>query len=189
MNARSSTGNNNDHHLCFFTVRGELDKCPYGSNCKHSHDLKAYLPQRSIDIGPRCYMFDTYGQCFFGILCRYGQTHIDSITGENFIQKYGKQIYVESINKYPALLKHFLRRKKYNYTISDRLVKIANKQITKANVAKRNQPDEEIKQLDEQDRSLVDIYYSNLKVNQDEVRRPKAVTNFENSCAERVRFS
>lgn len=114
-------------------------------------------------------MFKTYGQCFYGILCRSGQSHIDPITGHNIINVELNNKYIESLNKYPPLLKHLLRRKKYDYTLSDRLIKIANKQITKANVAKRNNPDEKHDDKDigeKEDRSLVDIYYSNLQTNQ-----------------------
>jgi hypothetical protein len=119
-------------------------------------------------------MFNTYGQCLFGILCRFGQSHVDPITGHNIINSHLKETYLETLNKYPPLLKHLLRRKKYDYTLSDRLVKIANKEITKANIAKRNNPDENKSHDDndigqKEDRSLVDIYYSALKTNQDEV--------------------
>ena len=122
-------------------------------------------------------MFDTYGKCAFGIICRFGQSHIDPLTGQNLIVPRSNQTYVESLNKYPPMLKHLLRRKKYNYTLSDRLVRIANKQITKANVAKRNNPPTgEAETTNEQhhdehdvgekeDRSLVDIYYSALQTN------------------------
>ena len=139
-------------------------------------------------------MFDTYGQCFFGILCRSGQSHIDPLTGINIINPTGN--YLESLNKYPPLLKHFLRRKKYDYTLADRLVKMANKQITKANIAKRNTEEEKSNENhhdvgEKEDRSLVDIYYSTLKTNQDEVKfsqcfiRSNALMNFKNSCGER----
>lgn len=122
-------------------------------------------------------MFDAYGKCFFGILCRFGQSHLNPVTGENVVNTTGKQVYLDAMNKYPPLLKHFLRRKKYNYTLSDRIVKIANKLITKANIAKRNAGEEEIQHHDDQDvgekqdRSLVDIYYSNLTTNQEEVEK------------------
>lgn len=168
INARAANSTN-DHHLCFFAVRGDFDKCPYQSQCKHSHDLPAYLPHRPIDLFPNCYMFDTHGRCFYGILCRYGQSHIDPVTGHNVIKPTWN--YVESLNKYPPLMKHLLRRKKYDYSLADRLVKIANKEITKANIAKRNTEEQKSNGDvgEKEDRSLVDIYYSNLPANQEEV--------------------
>ncbi|CAF5135822.1 unnamed protein product, partial [Rotaria socialis] len=78
-----SSSNINDHQLCYFVVRGGLEKCPYQSNCKHSHDLTNYLSRRSEDLRQGCYMFDVYGQCPYGILCRFSQSHIDPITGHN----------------------------------------------------------------------------------------------------------
>ncbi|CAF1179227.1 unnamed protein product [Rotaria sordida] len=177
INARSSSSNINDHQLCFFVVRGGLENCPYQSNCKHSHDLTSYLSRRPIDLDSYCYMFDVYGKCSYGILCRFGQSHIDSITGHNKNILHLNQNYIESLNKYPPLLKHLLRRKKYDYKLSDHIIKIANKQITKVNIAKRNNPinDDENKINEKQhdnnndigekdDRSLVDIYYSALQI-------------------------
>ena len=102
-------------------------------------------------------MFETYGRCFYGILCRFGQNHIDPQTGENRIEPKGN--YLESMNKFPPLLKHFLRRKKYNYKLADQLVKIANKEITKANVTKRKEQEEK---EEKSDRSLVETYLSAL---------------------------
>ena len=143
-----------------------------------------------MDLFPNCYMFNTHGRCFYGLLCRYGQSHIDPVTGHNVIKPTWN--YVESLNKYPPLMKHLLRRKKYDYTFADRLVKTANREITKANVAKRNA--EEVKSNGDQkdpggneDRSLVDIYYSNLPNNQEEVcrKRSNAWINFKKSCGER----
>jgi hypothetical protein len=51
---------------------------------------------------------------------------------------------------------------------------MANKQITKANIAKRNTEEEKVNEQhhdigEKEDRSLVDIYYSALKTNQEEV--------------------
>ncbi|CAF3690354.1 unnamed protein product [Adineta steineri] len=174
INARSAS-NYNDHQLCYFVIRGGIANCSYQSNCKHSHDLTTYLSRRPTDIDSKCYMFDTYGQCQFGILCRFGQAHIDPVTGQNIIVLRPNQIYIEPLNKLPPLLKHLLRRKKYDYTLADRLVRIANKQITKVNVAKRNNPsttdDDKANEKphddndvgEKEDRSLVDIYYSALK--------------------------
>jgi hypothetical protein len=132
-------------------------------------------------------MFDTYGKCFYGLLCRFGQSHIDPLTGHNIINLQSTRNYIESFNKYPPLLKHLLRRKKYDYTLADRLVKIANKQITKANIAKRNTEEEKINEQhhdkndigEKEDRSLVDIYYSALKTNQDEVKIFQIIFNDE----------
>jgi hypothetical protein len=131
-------------------------------------------------------MFDVYGQCPFGILCRFGQSHIDPITGHNTIIPRENPNYLEAINKYPGLLKHLLRRKKYDYTLADRLVKMANKQITKANIAKRNNPTETGEKHhddtdvgEKEDRSLVDIYYSALQVsNTNEPSQDKVKSKF-----------
>ena len=121
-------------------------------------------------------MYETYGQCAYGVLCRFGQAHVDPITGHNTLAVDPTRQYVEPLNKYPPQLKHLLRRKKYNYDLADRLVRVANKEITKANILKRNTPTvpEESEQHHDdtdvggkKDRSLVEIYYSALPTNGD----------------------
>ena len=99
------------------------------------------------------------------------------------------------------MLKHLLRRKKYNYTLSDQLVRTANKEITKAIVTKRNNPvtTEEEKPNGEKhhdnqdvgekdDRSLVNIYYSALTVepSQDLTNQETVRVNFLLQARHRV---
>jgi hypothetical protein len=177
INARAST-NINDHQLCFFVVRAGSDKCPYTTNCKHSHDLTTYLSRRPDDLQSYCYMFETYGQCFFGMLCRYGRLHVDPLTGDNRLLTSNRAVYLESFNKYPPQLKHLLRRKKYNYALSDCLVRLANREITKVNVLKRNNTNEttDDKQDEQIDRSLVDIYYQALTTIDDQSKVSKSCT-------------
>ena len=58
--------------LCKSVVRGEV--CPFDNGkCKFSHDLKKFYDERPKDLGDRCYSFDTYGFCTFGVSCRWGK--------------------------------------------------------------------------------------------------------------------
>ena len=158
----------------------------------------SYLSRRPKDLHSTCYMFDIRGHCSYGLLCRFGQYHIDPITGHNVTVPRPNQNYIESLNKYLPLLKHLLRRKKYNYTLSDHLVKLANKQITKANVVKRNSSsnidddqtngrDHDNNSIeDKKDRSLVDIYYSALKTNNQIQEEVKFKLNLISSMIESI---
>ncbi|CAG2122280.1 unnamed protein product, partial [Medioppia subpectinata] len=52
--------------------------CSYGDRCCHSHDLQEYHRQglRPADIGDTCYLYDRYGKCPYGVICRFGGQHL-----------------------------------------------------------------------------------------------------------------
>ena len=73
--------------VCMAILRGTT--CPFGENCKFSHDLKGYMAKRPSDItelaeamGGSCPTFRNTGYCFYGAMCRVGSCHITK-TGEN----------------------------------------------------------------------------------------------------------
>ena len=60
--------------------------CPFGSECKYSHDLKEMLALREDDIKEvegGCPRFQKFGFCPFGLSCRVGACHLNLATGEN----------------------------------------------------------------------------------------------------------
>lgn len=69
---------NKEDRLCPATLRNE--KCPFGDGCYYNHDIADYLSRKPADIGPRCYLYDTYGMCPQGMMCRFGDCHIDRVT-------------------------------------------------------------------------------------------------------------
>jgi len=44
--------------------------------------MAEFLATKDEDLGPRCYVFDTYGVCPAGLNCRFGKGHVDPSTGE-----------------------------------------------------------------------------------------------------------
>lgn len=69
---------NKEDRLCPATLRNE--KCPFGDGCYYNHDVADYLSRKPADVGPRCYLYDTYGMCPQGMMCRFGDCHIDRVT-------------------------------------------------------------------------------------------------------------
>ncbi|KAJ3011806.1 UNVERIFIED_CONTAM: tRNA-dihydrouridine(47) synthase [NAD(P)(+)]-like protein [Siphonaria sp. JEL0065] len=59
--------------------------CAY-ENCKYSHDVDKYLESKGDDIGDVCVLFREYGQCRFGVRCRYAMHH--SVVGEDGIRRF-----------------------------------------------------------------------------------------------------
>ncbi|KAI8878100.1 FMN-linked oxidoreductase [Backusella circina FSU 941] len=53
------------------------DECPFGKDCRQSHDLRAYLETKPKDIGDSCVHFNLFGRCYYGYKCRYLSAHID----------------------------------------------------------------------------------------------------------------
>lgn len=51
-------------------------ECSFGGKCKFSHDRKKIMDNKAADIGPECYLYETYGKCPFGITCRFAKSHI-----------------------------------------------------------------------------------------------------------------
>jgi tRNA-dihydrouridine synthase 3 len=69
--------------VCMRVMKGE--ECSYGDTCKFSHDLKAFLATRpaDVDLAGGCPNFRLHGYCSFGVMCRFGGTHVNLATGEN----------------------------------------------------------------------------------------------------------
>jgi tRNA-dihydrouridine synthase 3 len=84
-----------ENKMCRAILRGET--CPYGAEkCKYLHDIQHYLCHlRPPDIEPVdlegrplvedgvCPIFKSQGYCPYGIVCRFGSSHIHKETGEN----------------------------------------------------------------------------------------------------------
>ncbi|RYY89367.1 hypothetical protein EON63_00790 [archaeon] len=69
-----------DDRLCSFINRGET--CPH-ADCKYNHDALSYLATKLPDLGPSCLVYEKFGFCSNGLMCRYGASHIDYTTGTN----------------------------------------------------------------------------------------------------------
>uniref|UniRef100_K3Y5U0 tRNA-dihydrouridine(47) synthase [NAD(P)(+)]-like n=1 Tax=Setaria italica TaxID=4555 RepID=K3Y5U0_SETIT len=71
-------------HLCIGVGKsGNVDSCKYGTSCRFSHDINAYLAQKPGDLEGTC-PFTTLGQlCPYGLTCRFLGTHKDNLAPQN----------------------------------------------------------------------------------------------------------
>ena len=69
-----------EDRLCSYALQDI--PCPH-AKCSYNHNLSQFLSSKPPDIGDRCYLFDTYGYCSYGITCRFGDSHIDRMTCMN----------------------------------------------------------------------------------------------------------
>jgi tRNA-dihydrouridine synthase 3 len=105
---------NPEDRICQQTKKGAV--CPFGDQCKYSHDILKYLESKPPDLGPRCHEYDTYGFCRTGFMCRYGDSHIDRVNGVNLLrpESQGGVIERPQINLLSKELQVVLRKKKYS---------------------------------------------------------------------------
>ena len=110
--------------LCTSIAKGE--QCWYGEDrCKYLHDIKKYMENYKLpDIGETCINFEKFGQCTYGVTCRYGKSHI-SKTFKNIVNK---ELYKETapLRTKTTLSKELmfaLRKKNYEFTKTDTFLK------------------------------------------------------------------
>lgn len=103
--------------------------CIYGDSCFHSHQLSHFLSTRKQDISDHCYLFDKYGFCQYGIVCRYGLNHIDKLDGQSNLmdlEKWNqwKDIYFkQTANHLNKETKIKLRKKTFDFSKSLEAIK------------------------------------------------------------------
>lgn len=105
-----------------------LPKCTF-PNCQFQHDVKAFLENKTLDIGDECWIYKNYGRCQYGLACRFGNSHI-TVEDENYRNKIDKSLYSENkAQKHHRELNHLtkdlqmeLRRKEYEFKVADKIV-------------------------------------------------------------------
>jgi len=98
----------------------ELPKCTF-PNCKMKHDLVAYLANKPEDLGDTCFVYNSLGYCPRGLSCRFSNMHIDK-DGRNLRKEGTKSetlVESQSLNKLGKDTQTRLRKKQYNFKLSD----------------------------------------------------------------------
>lgn len=63
-----------EKRLCLSVIQDNRE-CPYGDKCKFFHDVAEYMAAKPADIGEKCYLYDTFGKCDYGLSCRFAKAH------------------------------------------------------------------------------------------------------------------
>lgn len=104
----------------------ERKTCVY-NNCKYIHNPLDYLKSKPCDIGEVCHIFDIRGRCPRGIACRFGSKHITE-DGFNKVDHIKFEQWKEDTkNNLQAPLQLKLQKRKYDFTLSENLVKYMDK--------------------------------------------------------------
>ncbi|XP_073533505.1 tRNA-dihydrouridine(47) synthase [NAD(P)(+)]-like isoform X2 [Phyllobates terribilis] len=122
--------------LCPSIVQECPSKCFFGDKCKFLHDIEKYMSRKHEDIGPNCYLYETFGRCTYGITCRFAKSHLSAsfqnlINQELVEQQEGKVLVKNSLQKE---LQIQLRKKKFLFEKSEGYLKLLNKSQKNRNV-------------------------------------------------------
>lgn len=109
--------------LCPNIVGGRI--CSFGEKCKFSHDVEKFLESRPRSIEGKCYVFEMYGKCPFGVTCLFADQHmkIDSVIETKLeTEKIAKdQPKVKNVISKDLQIK--LRKKEYNFKRANHIIK------------------------------------------------------------------
>jgi tRNA-dihydrouridine synthase 3 len=102
-------------------------ECKWGEKCRHPHDVDKWMESKLPDVGPVCYVYETYGYCPFGVACRFGSAHIRNV-GENAYENLKDPAKSDSTvcrvyNILGSELRTKLWKRHYDFTLSNRIVK------------------------------------------------------------------
>lgn len=119
----------------------EASTCPYAPDCRYRHDIVEYMKERVPDILPGgCYNYQTSGRCSRGISCLFGDEHI---TPEGKNTKNPTPTCPDGSKYFNFLSKDLqksLRKKSYNFSQSENIVKAINSKKDKPVATKKDEP-------------------------------------------------
>ncbi|XP_066159076.1 tRNA-dihydrouridine(47) synthase [NAD(P)(+)]-like isoform X2 [Euwallacea fornicatus] len=101
-----------------------ITECPRNA-CPNSHNIDEFLKNKPADIGPNCYLFETFGKCSRGLACRFGKSHItadgrDVIDQKKYDIYNSKGPYVK--NQLDKEVQWALRKRTYNFDLAEKLI-------------------------------------------------------------------
>lgn len=99
--------------------------CIFGDKCKFSHNKAKFMANKPADIGEKCYLFETYGKCPYGLACRFGKLHISddlkNVVSEDVDKKPEREKTI--MNLLTKDLQHSLWKRKYDYSKAEKVLK------------------------------------------------------------------
>lgn len=121
-----------DRNLCPWIVDQAVDelekKCPT-KKCAFIHDRAEYLKIKEPDVGNDCYLFNLTGKCPRGVACRFASKH-STENGLNIVNKEKFEEFKKKSpttkNKIPPSLQDKLRKRKYNFSNAEKIIKASD---------------------------------------------------------------
>lgn len=116
---------NVDYSLDFFNHSQKNGECKFGDKCIFYHDVAEYLANKPADIGERCYLYDTFGKCEYGLACRFAKAHttaeFKTMEKAELVEAYGGKTLVK--NSLSKDLQYRLRKRSVIFKKSEEYLK------------------------------------------------------------------
>lgn len=123
-----------EHALCGKFVRNKDATCPFGTQCRYVHDVKAYLSHKAPEIKTGqfsvCPVWESLGYCPMGFKCSFLSSHCDMETLELRELPEGSEERTRlydvnhEINHIDGERKYDLIKKRFAFTKSDHILEI-----------------------------------------------------------------
>ncbi|XP_076035815.1 dihydrouridine synthase 3 [Oratosquilla oratoria] len=132
--------------LCRIRVGEEVEgRCTF-PNCGFSHEIADYLAKKPSNLGEVCHNFRTFGQCHYGLTCRYGSDHIKgsaNVINAELWEKTEKRKPVRNVIDREVQMD--LRKRVYGFSRAAAALKVAQSSIarSKASSAPKNKIESE----------------------------------------------
>jgi tRNA-dihydrouridine synthase 3 len=140
-----------DDKLCKSILDGIENQCERSDKCKFSHDLKSYIENKPEDISDECPNYKKNNYCQYGITCRFGKNHL-SEDNKNLNPSNVKRADRQNL---PYELQQKLRKKCYDFSKSDQIIKEVEKEIQESKKLLGSVPSEEqVKILPEEKKKI-----------------------------------
>lgn len=100
--------------------------CSFGDRCKFSHDVAKFMESRPKLIGEKCYVFETFGHCPYGVTCLFAEQHMlnDMTSFTNM------ELHEKFINEPPRVknviskdMQIRLRKKEYSFKRANKIIR------------------------------------------------------------------
>ncbi|XP_068021091.1 tRNA-dihydrouridine(47) synthase [NAD(P)(+)]-like [Melanerpes formicivorus] len=105
------------NRLCPSVTQGCAEKCSFGPRCRFLHDVAAYMATKPADLGSSCVLFQTFGQCSFGVTCRFAQAHLgqgyQNLVDAELARRWEGKVLVR--NSLPKELQQRLRKRRFSF--------------------------------------------------------------------------
>ncbi|XP_065320314.1 tRNA-dihydrouridine(47) synthase [NAD(P)(+)]-like [Gordionus sp. m RMFG-2023] len=137
--------------LCPYIAKNKL--CPYGknldiidlvTNCHFEHNIDLFMNSKPMDIGDKCTAFETFGNCINSFTCRFASSHTKlnpNNTWENILDKEvweNNENLFHPLNRVEKSVLECLRKRKYNFSLSEVVTNILCNKSTDSNQKYKN---------------------------------------------------
>lgn len=134
-------------------------ECTFGDRCQYSHNIAEYVANKPANISDRCYVYETFGRCPYGIMCMFSKQHVD----ERYMNVVNESLYETSSKK--SVLNHLdnrgdlqtrLWKKKYDFSKANVILKGYEEKMKKSGGAETH-----VDEAGDHVRAVCDVSQSN----------------------------